>query len=139
MLISTLSQEVIDAATEAASVVSPSQPTVPVALADFLNKLPFYILNLLFFSYLIFLWVFMVSWVNRDAAGRGLSPSTRQWFLVLVLVFNFPGLLLYLLLRPSQTLEEKERLAMEEELLKLELNKLRREEIASDSELRIKD
>lgn len=96
-------------------------------ILSWLSRLPFLFLNLFFYAYLIFLWLFLVRWIGSDAARRGLSKKSIRLFQAAVLVFSLPGLLAYLLLRPATTLGEKERAEMEEELLKLELEKLRRE------------
>lgn len=101
--------------------------SLSAGLSALAARLPFYILNALFFGYFLFLWVFLVIWVGWDAAHRGLTSQKQRAFRLLVLVFNFPGLLLYLLLRPPLTLKEQERIEMEQELLELELEKLRRE------------
>ena len=98
-----------------------------LAVSAYFSRLPFYILNLLFFGYFLFLWAFMITWVGSDSVRRGVTQKWQKWYQVLVLVFSFPGLLLYLLLRPSLTLEEKKRAEMEEEILRLELEKLKRE------------
>src|SRR3989344_6799133 len=98
-----------------------------LAVSAYFSRLPFYILNLLFFGYFLFLWAFMITWVGSDSVRRGVNQKWQKWYQVLVLVFSFPGLLLYLLLRPSLTLEEKKRAEMEEEILRLELEKLKRE------------
>ncbi len=91
------------------------------------NQLVFYFFNFLFFVYVVFLWALLFNWVGKDSRRRGLSDQSRRVYQVLVLVFTLPGLLLYFLTRPRLTLAEKERLEMEEELLRLELEKLRRE------------
>lgn len=115
------------------TVEAPSAPvtakvsTASAAFSDFITSLPFYLLNLFFFTYLLLIWLLMVVWVGRDCERRGLSGQTRRNFQALVLVFNFPGLLLYLLQRPALTLEEIKRAKIEDEVLTLELEKLRRE------------
>lgn len=78
--------------------------------------------------YFLALWLILVYWVWGDSGERGLPLARRKIFLFLVVFFNFPGLLLYFLLRPPLTVAEKERLKKEEELLDLELKKLRWEE-----------
>ncbi|MCL5004042.1 MAG: hypothetical protein M1352_02110 [Patescibacteria group bacterium] len=106
---------------------TPSGIAVGSIVADFFGGLPFYLFNLFFLSYLVFLWVFLVRWVGQDALRRGIEGSRRQAYMILVLIFSFPGLFLYLLLRPPLTLDEQKRAEMEEEVITLELEKLRRE------------
>lgn len=108
------------------SLVSQKVPAIGV-VSDFINSLPFYTLNLFFFIYLLVLWTLMIRWVGRDCERRGVPNSRKRNYQVLALIFNFPGLLLYLMSRPSLTLEEIRRSEMEEEILTLELEKLRRE------------
>jgi|GEM_PF-7010175 hypothetical protein len=103
------------------------------ALTDLISNLPFYILNLFFFLYIISLWLLMVRWVGVDCGRRGVPRARRLYYQALVLIFNFPGLLLYFLLRPTMTAEEIRRAEMEEEILSLELEKLRRESVAPTS------
>lgn len=52
------------------------------------------------------LWIAMVVWVYRDAAGRTASPLWRAGAAGMVLVANIPGMLLYLALRPQEPLVE---------------------------------
>lgn len=87
----------------------------------------FYFFNFLFFVYLVFFWLFLVRWVGEDAKRRGVVVEQRQIYQLLILIFTLPGLLLYFLLRPAMTSEERKRAEMEEEVLKLELERLRRE------------
>lgn len=125
-------KQVIEATPSVVQSVANTETTAKVAtpastLVQTLSALPFYIFNLFFFGFILFLWYLLVRWVGRDAQSRGCPDSQRKNFQIVVLIFNLPGLLIYLLLRPSQTLAEIKRAEMEEEILKLELEKLRRE------------
>lgn len=114
-----------DAATPAAQAKSFAGTSAPQAGG--LPQVIFYLFNFLVFIYLVFFWLFLVRWTGEDAKRRGVSAGQRQIYQLLVLVFTLPGLLLYSLLRPAMTSEERKRAEMEEEVLKLELEKLRRE------------
>ncbi len=57
-------------------------------------------------AYLLVMWIAALVWTYRDAQSRTRDPFTQNIGLLLVLVFNFPGLLLYLVLRPRDTLIE---------------------------------
>jgi len=57
-------------------------------------------------AYLLVMWIAALVWTYRDAQSRSRDPFTQNIGLLLVLVFNFPGLLLYLVLRPRDTLLE---------------------------------
>lgn len=93
-----------------------------------LTMLPFRLSLLMVFLYLLILWLLLVKFVWEDARERSQSALFLKVSLLLVLLFNFPGLLLYLILRPPLTLREKERFLLEEELLKLDIKKLRKKE-----------
>jgi hypothetical protein len=56
-------------------------------------------------------------WTWRDAAARTRSFVGRLMALLLVLVFNVIGLVVYLLLRPRETLAERREREMIEEIL----------------------
>ena len=73
----------------------------------------------------IFLWLSIVIWVYRDIRDRS-RDSTFQLVAVFVVLlffpgFNIPGLALYLMLRPRDTLEEAYARSLEEEALLREL------------------
>ncbi len=98
-----------------------------------LTMLPFRLSLLLSFLYLLTLWLLLTRFVLVDARERSQSALFLKVSLFLVLFFNFPGLLLYLILRPPLTLREKERFLLEEELLKLEIKKVRKKEQIKES------
>ncbi len=55
-------------------------------------------------AYLLVLWVAALVWTYRDVVARTGDTFTQTIALVLVVVFNIPGLLVYLVLRPKDTL-----------------------------------
>lgn len=57
-------------------------------------------------AYLLVMWIAALVWTYRDAQSRTRDPFTQNIGLLLVLIFNLPGLLLYLVLRPRDTLIE---------------------------------
>lgn len=57
-------------------------------------------------AYILVLWVAALVWTYRDIAARTRDTLTQTISLVLVLVFNLPGLLLYLVLRPKDTMAD---------------------------------
>jgi RNA polymerase subunit RPABC4/transcription elongation factor Spt4 len=57
-----------------------------------------------FIAYLLVLWVAALVWTYRDIVSRTSDTVTQTIALVLVLIFNIPGLLVYLVLRPKDTL-----------------------------------
>jgi putative flippase GtrA len=68
-------------------------------------------------AFLLALWGSLIFWTYRDATAR-LKDPLRRWLAVLVSVVLFiPGVLIYLLLRPSKTIEEEYLITLEEEAL----------------------
>ena len=55
-------------------------------------------------AYLLVLWVAAIVWTYRDVAARTSDTFTQTMALVLVIVFGIPGLLVYLVIRPKDTL-----------------------------------
>ena len=72
-------------------------------------------------AYFIALWFAALVWTVRDIHSRSRDPVTQLVFALLVLAFNFPGLVLYIVLRPTRTLEEAFEHQLEEETLLHEL------------------
>ena len=85
------------------------------------------IFTLLAGAYLLIFWLALVRWVWEDSRQRIEAEPERRLFILLVILFNFLGLLIYFLLRPPLTFREQERVKKEEELLDLELKKLHQE------------
>src|SRR3970040_2790836 len=71
------------------------------------------------------LWLIIVVWVCRDIRDRTRDSSLQVLSVFVVLMFfpafNVPGLALYLMLRPRDTLEEAYARSLEEEALLREL------------------
>ncbi len=63
------------------------------------------------------LWVALVLWTYRDIQSRSTSVLVQILATLLVLALNVPGLFLYFLVRPSETLAEAYARALEEETL----------------------
>ena len=57
-------------------------------------------------AYLLVMWIAALVWTYRDAQSRSRDVFTQNIGVLLVLIFNLPGLLLYLVLRPRDTLIE---------------------------------
>ncbi|NPA27330.1 MAG: zinc ribbon domain-containing protein [Chloroflexi bacterium] len=62
-------------------------------------------------------WIAAILWTYQDIRQRTADVFARVLAVLVVLLFSLPGLALYLLLRPRQTLEEAYRRALEEEAL----------------------
>lgn len=85
------------------------------AVFDFFGSPLFKLMVRMFLLYLFILWVSTVIWTYVDAKKRGGAALTWSAF---NLVFPFMGLLVYLLLRPKETIEEAELNALEYEFKK---------------------
>jgi hypothetical protein len=72
-------------------------------------------------AYLLVMWVAALLWTYRDVQSRTNDPFTQVISVVIVAVFNLPGLLLYLILRPKNTLVELYDRQLEAEALMHEL------------------
>lgn len=73
-------------------------------------------------TYIIVLWISAVVWVYRDIRERTQDPFFQAIAVFVVLVFNLPGLWVYLILRPQLTLAEAYAHSLEEEALLQELD-----------------
>jgi RNA polymerase subunit RPABC4/transcription elongation factor Spt4 len=68
-------------------------------------------------TYVIVMWVASIYWTYRDSGARSRDPWVQLLSTSAVAVFNFPGLLLYLILRPKLTLAERYEQQLEAEAL----------------------
>jgi len=75
-------------------------------------------------AYLIAVWFALVAWTFRDIESRSRSVFTQVFSTLLVVLFFVPGLLLYLILRPKETLDQVFQRALEEEYLLQDLDEL---------------
>ncbi len=71
----------------------------------------------LFGAFLLAFWISMIVWTFRDVRSRSRDIFAQLLATLMVIVFNIPGLLLYFILRPPQTLAEVYDRALEEEAL----------------------
>lgn len=72
-------------------------------------------------AYAIVLWLGVVVWTYRDIRERTRDGWSQAVSLLLVVLFNIPGLFLYLILRPRETLAEAYERRLEAEALMREL------------------
>lgn len=75
-------------------------------------------------AYLLAIWFAVVAWTFRDIESRSRSVFTQVFSTLLVVLFFIPGLLLYLILRPKETLDQAFQRALEEEYLLQDLDDL---------------
>jgi len=79
------------------------------------------ILALIVGAYFVALWLSAVVWTARDIHQRTSEPTAQLVFTLIVLIFNFPGLVIYRVLRPPLTLQEAEEHRLESSALLREL------------------
>ncbi len=87
-------------------------------------------------AFLIALSVALVIWTYRDIRSRHRDRLVHILAAILVALLNLPGILVYLILRPSRTLEEDYQQTLEEEAL---LQTLEDQPVCPGCERRIKD
>ena len=75
-------------------------------------------------AYVLAVWFAVVAWTFRDIESRSRSVFTQVFSTLLVVLFFIPGLLLYLILRPKETLDQAFQRALEEEYLLQDLDDL---------------
>ncbi|HEY7031850.1 MAG TPA: zinc ribbon domain-containing protein [Thermomicrobiales bacterium] len=75
-------------------------------------------------AYLVALWFVLVVWTFRDIETRSRSVITQVFSTLLVVLFYVPGVLLYMILRPKETLDGTFQRSLEEEYLLQDLEEL---------------
>jgi RNA polymerase subunit RPABC4/transcription elongation factor Spt4 len=75
-------------------------------------------------AYLIALWFVLVVWTYRDIESRSKNVITQIFSTLLVVLFWIPGVLLYMILRPKETLDSSFQRSLEEEYLLQDLEEL---------------
>lgn len=73
-------------------------------------------------AYFVALWISAAVWTARDIRHRTDDPVAQIVSTLIVLAFNFPGLVLYRVLRPPLTLQEAEEHRLETDALSRELH-----------------
>jgi RNA polymerase subunit RPABC4/transcription elongation factor Spt4 len=68
-------------------------------------------------AFLTALWLSLVIWTYRDIRSRVRDPLARFLSIVVVTIFFLPGLVVYMILRPPQTMEQEYQHTLEEEAL----------------------
>jgi len=68
-------------------------------------------------AFFLAFWLSLVIWTFRDIRSRTRDVLAQILATLMVLLFNIPGLLLYFILRPKETLAEAYERALEEEAL----------------------
>lgn len=61
---------------------------------------------ILLVAYLVIMWIAALVWTYRDITSRTRDTFTHAFSVLLVALFNLPGLFVYLILRPKDTLAD---------------------------------
>lgn len=75
----------------------------------------------LFAAYILVLWVSAVVWTYRDVRTRTSDPLSQAVAVLLVGLFNLPGLIVYLVIRPQETIADAYERSLEAEAILHEL------------------
>ncbi|HQX63600.1 MAG TPA: hypothetical protein PK593_09105, partial [Thermomicrobiales bacterium] len=73
-------------------------------------------------AYSLALWFALVVWTYRDITTRSANAVTHIFSTLVVVLFWIPGVVIYLLLRPRETLEAAFQRTVEEEYLLQDLD-----------------
>ncbi len=76
-------------------------------------------------AFLAALWLSLIFWTLRDVRNRSQDRLVHYLATFVVAILNLPGLLIYFILRPPQTLEEGYQEALEEEALLATIEEMR--------------
>jgi RNA polymerase subunit RPABC4/transcription elongation factor Spt4 len=74
-------------------------------------------------TYVVILWVALVAWTYRDVRSRSADPTMQAICTALVAIFFVPGLLLYVAVRPPETLGDAYSRKIEEEAFLREIQR----------------
>ena len=73
---------------------------------DFIGSIDFNMFGFALGFVLVIFWLFVIGWVWVDSGERTSKKNSRIGYILLVVLLNIPGLIIYLIIRPSETIEE---------------------------------
>lgn len=74
-------------------------------------------------AFITALWLSIIFYVIKDIRSRSRDPLLALLSILLVIVLFIPGVLIYWIIRPSKTIEQKYQAALEEEALLRDMEK----------------
>jgi RNA polymerase subunit RPABC4/transcription elongation factor Spt4 len=80
------------------------------------------LLGLLILSYALVLWLSAIVWVYRDVRHRTNDPASQIIAVTLVAIFNLPGLIVYLVIRPQGQVSDAYERSLQSEAFMNELH-----------------
>jgi hypothetical protein len=81
----------------------------------------FAVIAAILIAYGVILWIGTIVWTYRDIRERTRDGWSQTVAVALVVLFNIPGLVLYLILRPGETLSEAYERRLENEAIRRDL------------------
>jgi RNA polymerase subunit RPABC4/transcription elongation factor Spt4 len=81
----------------------------------------FAVIAAILIAYGVILWIGTIVWTYRDIRERTRDSWSQTVAVALVVLFNIPGLIIYLILRPSETLSEAYERRLENEAIRRDL------------------
>ena len=91
---------------------------------DFVGNIDFNMFGTLFIVALVVFWLVIIGWVWVDSSERTSKKGLKIGYILLVIFFNVFGLIIYLIIRPSETIEEIYWEDLERRYLKYETSEL---------------
>ena len=91
---------------------------------DFVGNIDFNMFGTLFVVALVVFWLVIIGWVWIDSSERTSKKGLKIGYILLVIFFNIFGLIIYLIIRPSETIEEIYWEDLERRYLKYETSEL---------------
>src|SRR5438874_7259645 len=79
------------------------------------------LVGIVLLAYILILWLSAVVWTYRDIRTRSEDPISQSFATLLVGLFNLPGLIVYLVIRPHETLDASYERSLEAEAMLHEL------------------
>lgn len=97
---------------------------IVLSFFDFVSNIDFNIFSVVIGLLFIIFWLVIVGWVWMDSGERTTKRWARVVYILLVLILNIPGLIIYLIIRPNETVEEIYWADLERRYLKYETSEL---------------
>ena len=98
--------------------------TFILSMLEFISNIDFDLFSIILGMVLILFWLVMIGWVWIDSGERTSKNSIRLIYLFLIVFLNIPGLVIYLIVRPSETIEQIYWADLERRYLKYETSDL---------------
>lgn len=73
---------------------------------EFVGNIDFNMFGFILGFVLVVFWLFIIGWVWVDSGERTSKRGLRVGYVLLSVFLNIPGLIIYLIIRPSETIEE---------------------------------